>query len=178
MGFAFNLLFVFVFLPLLVLLIVTWVVIRKKRFGKELGYLLLGLIGLLALVYLISTLAADKVLQKGDYYGEYIIDRKYFKGKQADWQYNNFRFKIEKDNNIYFYITDKEKILKTYKGKISTLKSYRSERLVIDMEQPTFHLLQSNPTVYRSAWNFYLVFYSNKFNNMYFKKGTWKSISN
>ena len=80
--------------------------------------------------------------------------------------------------NIYFYVTDKEKILKTYKGKISTLKTYKSAILVIDMEKPTIHIMQSNPTIYRSAWSFYLVFHSNKFNNMYFRKGVWKPIGN
>ena len=37
-------------------------------------------------------------------------------------------------------------------------------------------LLVENPTTYRSAWSFYLVFYSPKFNNVYFKKGSWESI--
>lgn len=176
MGFVFNLLFIFVFLPLLCLLLCAWVITRKKKFGKALGCLLLGLIGLLSFVFLISTLTADKVLEKKDYYGQYVIDRNYFKGKQANWQYDNFRFEIKKDDRIYFYVTDKEKILKTYIGKISTLKTYKSEILVINMEKPTIHIMQSNPTIYRSAWSFYLVFHSNKFNNMYFRKGIWKRI--
>jgi hypothetical protein len=43
------------------------------------------------------------------------------------------------------------------------------------MEQPTHHIMTSNPTTYRSAWSFYLVFYSPKFNNVYFKKGTMET---
>ncbi len=31
-------------------------------------------------------------LDKSDYYGEYVINRDYFKGEQTDWQYNHFRF--------------------------------------------------------------------------------------
>ena len=32
------------------------------------------------------------IIDKSDFYGEYKIDRNYFSGKQADWQYNNSRF--------------------------------------------------------------------------------------
>ncbi|MCB0515150.1 MAG: hypothetical protein R2798_08500 [Chitinophagales bacterium] len=72
--------------------------------------------------------------------------------------------------------TDKEKILKTYKGTIATTKSYRSERLITNMKQPTHHILSTNPTTYRNTWHFYLVFYSPKFNNVYFKKGEWVEL--
>jgi len=44
------------------------------------------------------------------------------------------------------------------------------------MQQPTHHIVTSNPTTYRSAWSFYLVFESPKFNNVYFKKGQWTPI--
>jgi len=46
------------------------------------------------------------------------------------------------------------------------------------MTQPTIHILASNPTTYRNAWNFYLVFNSPKFGNMFFKKGKWEEIEN
>lgn len=116
-----------------------------------------------------------KVLVKEDYYGEYIVNRNYFAGKQADWQYNNFRFQIKENDSIYFYVTNKEKIHKTYKGIITTKKPFNSERLIIIM-QPSHHIIESNPTIYRNTWGFDLVFYSNKFNNVYFTKGKWKRI--
>lgn len=177
MGFGFNLGFIFIILPLTIILLLIWALSGKKIFGKTLGLIWLGLIGLVVLSLTIHTLTAKKELEKKDYFGEYVIDRNYFKGKHANWQYNNFSFEIRQDDKIYFYVTDKDKILKTYKGTISTLTPYSSERLVINMEQPTIHIMKSNPTIYRSAWSFYLVFHSNKFNNMYFKKGTWKPIN-
>ncbi len=118
----------------------------------------------------------QKKLDINDYYGEYIVNRDYFPVKQADWQYNNFRFEIKENDSIYFYVTDKEIIIKTYRGRITTTKPYSSERLIIDLVQPTHHILTNNPTTYRSIWSFYLVFYSPKFNNVYFKKGQWKSL--
>jgi hypothetical protein len=45
-----------------------------------------GVLGLVVLANLLSTLTTKKKLDKSDYYGEYIIDRNYFSGKQADWQ--------------------------------------------------------------------------------------------
>ncbi len=113
---------------------------------------------------------------KKDYYGEYVINRDYFKGKQTDWQYNHFRFEITKEDSIFFYVTEGEKIIKSYRGKIKTSTPYSSARLIVQMEQPTHHILKRNPTIYRSAWSFYLVFNSDKFYNVFFKKGKWKPM--
>ncbi|WP_198342274.1 hypothetical protein [Pedobacter psychrophilus] len=117
-------------------------------------------------------------LNKNDYYGHYIINRDFFPGRQANWQYETYRFEIKKNDSIYFYVTNKEKILKTYRGTIQTTdpSQYSSERLIINMEQPIHHILKTDPTTYRSSWNFYLVFYSEKFNNLYFKKGKWRPL--
>jgi hypothetical protein len=157
---------------------ITWAITNNNKYGNLISYLWLGFVGFIALIYTIGSLKADKILSKEDFYGEYVIDRNYFKGKQANWQYNNFRFEIKKNDSIYFYVTDTGRIKKTYKGIIKTTNpnDYNSARLSIFMEQPTIHILKTNPTIYRSAWNFYLVFLSDKFNNMYFKKGNWKLL--
>jgi hypothetical protein len=176
MGFGFNLLFIFILLPLTGILLVIWLLTQKKVFGQTLGIIWLGIFGLILLSTTIRWLTAKKILKKKDYYGQYIINRDYFPGRQADWQYENFRFEIRENDSLYFYVTDKEKILRTYRGKIQTTDSYASERLIISMEQPAHHILTSNPTTYRSAWDFYLVFYSPKFNNVYFKKGEWEPL--
>jgi len=181
MGFGFNLFFVFIVIPLLLLstelLLITWLITQKKIFGKVLGVIWLGVFGFVFFLTTLQWLLSDKELKKKDYYGQYIVNRDYFKGEQADWQYNTFRFEIVDNDSIFFYVTDKEKILKTYKGTVSMTTYYRSARLKIDMEQPSHHIMSSNPTTYRSTWSFYLVFYSPKFNNVFFKKGKWKPIN-
>ena len=48
------------------------------------------------LLEMLSPLFSKKVLEKSDYYSEYIFDSDYFFGKQRDWQYNNFKFEIKK----------------------------------------------------------------------------------
>jgi hypothetical protein len=176
MGFGFNLFFLFILIPLTGILLIIWLVTRRKILGKTIGLIWISILGIILLSALVQSLASKKELKKKDYYGHYVIHRDYFSGRQADWQYEKFRFEIRENDSIYFYETDKEKILKTYRGKISTTAPYSSERLIINMEQPTHHILTSNPTTYRSTWSFYLVFYSPEFNNMFFKKGKWKPI--
>ena len=176
MGFGFNLFFAFVLIPLTLILLSIWLITKTKFIGKTLGAIWIGILCLVIVASLIQWLTSKTELKKNDFYGEYIINRNYFSGKQADWQYENFRFEIKNNDSIYFYITDKENVIKTYKGVISTIKPYNSERLRIHMQQPTHHILSKNPTIYRSSWSFYLVFNSQKFNNVYFKKGKWKSI--
>ncbi len=175
MGFIFLFLLI---LPLTGILLLAWWLLKKKIYGKIAGGIWLGLFGLYFLAVFIRMLTDKKELDKEDYYGQYIVNRDYFPGRQADWQYDNFRFEIKENDSIYFHVTDKERILKTYRGTIKTTKPYSSERLIINMEQPTHHIMTSNPTTYRSAWSFYLVFHSPKFNNMYFKKGQWTPLDN
>ena len=180
MGFGFNLFFVFILVPLIGILLVIWLVTRKKIFGKTVGLIWLGIFGLALFSGTVQWLTAKTELKKKDYHGQYIVNRDYFPGTQADWQYENFRFEIKDNDSIYFYATDKEKILKIYRGTITATdpSQYSSERLIINMNQLTHHILTSNPTTYRSAWRFYLVFSSPKFDNVYFKKGQWKPLDN
>lgn len=161
-------------IPTLAVLLIIWMISKRKIFGQTIAVIIVGITGLMILSSTLQFLTSNKVLDKDDYYGSYVIDKKYFSGKQANWQYDTFRFEIKDNDSIYFYVTDKQKIRKTYKGTISTNTIYQSERLAIHMQQPTHHVLTSNPTIYRSIWGFELVFNSPKFSNMYFKKGEWE----
>lgn len=178
MGFGFNLFFIFILVPLTGILLITWFLSRKLLIGKMLGFIWLGIFGLVLLSGIIRWLTSKTELDKDDYYGEYVINRDLFKSKQTDWQYNHFRFEITDQDSIFFHVTDKEKIMKTYRGtiKMTNPEYHRSDRLIIEMERLTHHILTSNPTTYRSAWSFYLVFNSPKFYNVFFKKGKWEPI--
>ena len=176
MGFGFNLFFIFILVPLTGILLIAWLLFKKHWIGKILGFIWLGIFGLALLSGIGQWLTSKTELDKKDYYGEYVINRDYFKGEQTNWQYNHFRFEITDEDSIFFYVTDKEKILKTFRGSIKTTTPYSSARLIIEMEQPTHHIMTSNPTTYRSAWDFYLVFKSPKFYNVFFEKRKWKPI--
>ena len=171
-----KLLFLILISPFIIGLFIYGLKKKSKFIGKSILTIYTFGIGFIVIMSISGILAKKKVLEKSDFYGEYAIDRNYFSGKQADWQYNNFRFEIKENDSIYFYVTDEEIINETYKGTISTLAPYKSARLVIEMEKPTNHILTSNPTIYREAWGFFMVFKSPKFNNMYFRKAEWKTI--
>ncbi|MBL3655331.1 hypothetical protein [Fulvivirga sediminis] len=176
MGFGFNLFFIFILVPLTGILLIAWLLSRKLWIGKILGIIWLGIFGLALLSGVFQWLTSKTELDKEDYCGEYVVNRDYFEGEQTDWQYNHFRFEITNYDSIFFYVTEKENILKTFRGTIKTTTPYSSARLIIEMEQPTHHIMTSNPTTYRSAWDFYLVFKSPKFHNVFFEKGKWKPI--
>jgi len=171
-----KLLFLLIISPIFLWILFFCINNYKKIIGKII--LLLFLLGFFLFVSLwtISVVNQKINLDKDDYYGRYIIDRNYFKGKQTDWQYDHFRFEITKDDSIFFYITEKEAITKTFKGVITNVKPFSSERLVIKMEKPTHHILTSNPTIYRGTWDFFMVFNSPQYYNMFFRKGKWNNI--
>jgi hypothetical protein len=172
MGFGFNLFFVFLLLPATAILLIVWALTKRQVFGKTLGIIWIGVICLVILSLVMERLRSKVVLEKKDFYGSYSIDKSFFPGRQTEWQYDHFRFDIETNDSIYFHVTDQQRVVKTYKGTISTVKPYGSERLVITMTQPSHHVLSSNPTVYRDTDGFYLVFNSPLYNNMFFVKTT------
>jgi hypothetical protein len=82
---------------------------KETPLGKIIGFLWLGLLAMVMLISGLNWILGKPNLEKDDYYGLYIVDRSYFSGKQADWQYNHFRFEIKDNDSIYFYVTEKEK---------------------------------------------------------------------
>jgi hypothetical protein len=81
MGFGFNLFFVFILVPLTGILLVIWLITRRKIFGKTVGLIWLGIFGLALLSGTVQWLKAKTELKKKDYYGHYIVNRDYFPGR-------------------------------------------------------------------------------------------------
>ena len=178
MGFGFNLFVIFILVPLTGLLLLIWLVTGKKVFGKILGLIWLGIFGLffLGAIIIIHFFPHKRELDRDDIYGEYIIDRTKFPGKQADWQYDHFRFEITEQNEFLFHLTDKGTITKTYKGTVEFLKAYIRPRVVLHVDTPRHHIIEDKPTLYRTVSSFYYVFHSPEFGNVFFTKGQWKPI--
>ncbi|UQB67341.1 hypothetical protein [Epilithonimonas zeae] len=150
----------------------------KKKIIIKLSIGIWIVVGLFAILIIISNfLYSKRKLDKEDFYGTYIVNREFFKGKNADWQYNHYRFEITKDNVLNLYITDESKVLKIYRRKIEFIEGSVNPHLKIINENPNF-ILESEPTLYSSSWGFYLVFKTKPYSNMFFKKGKWKSINN
>ncbi len=173
---AFAFLFVVIFIISLFLLLLKFI-FKKKIFGKIIIGLWLFYISIPFLMILISIFTDKKEIEKDDIYGTYVINRDKCAGKQADWQYNHYRFEIKEDNTIIFYITDGKKIIKEIKGTVEVKEYFTpSPHLKINFAEPRFHVIKDNPTLYREVWSFYYVFCSEKYGNMFFSKGNWKSI--
>lgn len=118
-------------------------------------------------------------VDKEDIYGTYVIDRDYFPGKNADWQYNHYRFEITKSDSIKFTVIDGNNITDTYVSKIEFTSDNRPHiRIVNDyrLEKETHPILRENPTLYRKPFSFYYVFNSPVYGNMFFTKGEYKAI--
>lgn len=151
--------------------------LTKNKIFKISAYGIWILIGLFFItVFFVNLLNSKTNVSKQDFYGSYIIDRNFFKGKNADWQYNHYRFEITKDDELKLYVTNNGKILKIYKRKIEFIEGIASPHLKIINENPNF-ILESEPTLYRNSWDFYLVFNTKSYSNMFFKKGIWKPIN-
>jgi hypothetical protein len=173
MGFFFL---TFILLLGSILLLIVWFFTRSKVIGKLLLFGYLCLFGLILVGVVVSYFTEKKQLDRDDIYGTYVIDRSKFPGKQADWQYDHYRFIITKGNKFLFYATDKSKIIATYRGSISFKEVYEHPRLVIQLPEPHHHIMEKEPTLYRNGFSFYYVFNSPEFGNVFFTKGEWKPI--
>jgi len=153
---------------------------HSKSIGKFLKVLWLAFGGLIVfgiVLIVVTNLWADfRDVHKKDLYGEYVIDRRMFRGKQADWQYNNYRFELTEKGEILFHITDKSRIIKTEVCQISFVENYRHPRLKIAVTDSTFNVIDGIPTLYVNGSDFYYVFESSRYGNMFFTKGKWKPL--
>lgn len=152
------------------MLIILWTLLRKVVFVKLLGLLWAGLALLVVVVGFVQVFTTKMKVTKGDIYGKYVIDKSKFPGEQAEWQYDNFKFEITKDNVFYFTYKNSSGEYETEVVPVEFLEHYYSDRLVIDKDSTRHHIIVDNPTLYRDVWTFYYVFESDKFGNVFFKK--------
>jgi hypothetical protein len=187
MGFGFNLfifpILVIVFGAFLLYTIIRIIIalINKDRqtiirLFKSWGIIGLIIIGIPLLFTVLKPLSSKMIVNENDTRGKYIINREMFSGKQADWQYNHFRFEITNNDKFLFHITENEKIIKTIEGHVTYHSPWESVRFKIHLNKSKHHILKYTPTLYRDIWSFYYVFHSEKFGNMFFKKGEWRQI--
>lgn len=167
-------------IPLLLLtgvLGLAWLLTRNKYAAWALALIWLPLAGLVLLGAVNWFFTAKKELRREDIYGEYVIDRTKYPGRQADWQYNHFRFEITEQGRLLFHVTEQARIVKTYVGRASFLEAYRQPRLVLQLEGPSHHIVSAAPTLYRTPFSFYYVFHSPKFGNVFFTKQKWQPLA-
>jgi len=177
-GFGFNLFFAFVFPVFVLISLISGGYYLIKGKYDELGSLFKGWCIFFGIVFLICAIIysihffTDRtdVTQK-DIYGNYIIDKSKYPGKEANWQYDHFRFEITRQDSILFYVTDKKTIIKTYRGKV---QYSQKGRIILNVNLPRSEVIVDTPILYRNIFSFYYVFHSKYYNNVFFKKGDWE----
>ncbi len=168
MGFGFNL----IGFPLLLLATVALLIFYFKTKNKT----ALKIVGTLwcfaTLTVIIATITTnfDKPIRltKEDIVGDYRIDKNFYPGKNADWQYDHYRFTITPTDSIYFYVTHKDTILKIFKWKLKY--SSGPPDLWRIQSDTVYHVTKYQPTLFRGHRKFYYVFHSDIYGNMFFRK--------
>lgn len=186
MGFGFNLLFVFLFPVLIIIVPITTIILffyalSLYRYNRELFirrlklfvYTISSLIAGIIIAFVIEPISRKMKVDQTNIYGEYIIDRSKYPGRQADWQYNSFKFELRSNHKLYFYEMENGQVTK-----MSIIPIYFCipNHLVLVKDSTNHHIVSDNPTLYRETFSFYYVFKSSKFGNVFFKRGCWKKL--
>lgn len=169
MGFGFNL----IGLPLIVILTLGLIVLalfyRSWIPILVLVVMWVFLIAGFAMLFIILHYDTPIQLTRQDIIGEYRIDRNFYPGKNAQWQYDHYKYYItDKDSIVFVVYNDDKSPSRFIKHKISYVPGYKC-RLKINADS-TYHVINDQPTLYRSHSRFYYVFKSVHYGNMYFRK--------
>jgi|GEM_PF-2952344 len=148
--------------------------------GKEWGVwqfvrnTVIAFIGLLLATRFVVLFTTPMQVDPCDVYGEYVIDRRMFPGKNAEWQYATYRLEITEDDVLKLYQFNDNVLEKSHEVPVILLRHYRNTRLKLKPENvPRHHLLREQPIMVRRPWSFYYVFHSPHYGNMYFRKKGW-----
>ena len=144
----------------------------KNKIFKRIfiGYWLFFILSYLIL-FVVGSINSPMTVDRDDIYGKYEIDKDMFKGNNANWQFQHFNFEIEdNDEFIFFEYYDNGKIKSQHKGNIEFIEGYASPHLKIQNVKPGHQIIENEPSLIRKKWNFYYVFKSKKFGNVFFKK--------
>ena len=168
MGFGFNL----IGFPILILTTIGLLIyffVSKKRIALT----ILGAIwGLTILVFIASVISdhyrAPIRLTKSEIIGDYRIDTNFYKGTNAKWQYEHYKFTISPNDSIYFFVINKDTVKKMFKGKLKY--SSGPPDLWTIQSMTTYHVIKYPPILYRGHNKFYYVFKSDIYGNMFFRK--------
>jgi hypothetical protein len=169
MGFGFNL-FGFPILILATIGLLIYFFISRKKIAL---IILSVLWGLTILGFTLGSIAGyyrtPIRLTKQDIVGEYRIDKTFFPGTNANWQYDHYKFYITDKDSMFFVILKEKEIPRTFYKHIIKYSDGPPDLWSI-VADSTHHILKNQPTLYRGHDKFYYVFHSDKFGNMFFRK--------
>ena len=149
-------------------LLIYFVLTKKKIALKVLGGLWALTILIFGLGLFMDNFRKPISLTKQDIIGEYRIDTNFYPGRNAKWQYENYKFTITSNDSLYFYQISGDKIFKSYAYKLKY--SSGPPDLWSIANDTTCKILKYPPTLYRGHNKFYYVIRSDNYRNMFFRK--------
>jgi hypothetical protein len=169
MGFGFSLIGIPLLLLLSVALLLYFLFAQEKKALYILGILWGMVLLLIPISLLMDDLRQPISLTKADFVGDYRIDTEFYPGRNAQWQYDRFAFRIlESDSILFVEINDKGTRAKVFRHPIRI--SDGPPYLWSVIAETTSQVIQKPPTLYRGHTRFYYVFDSEQYGNMFFRK--------
>ncbi|MBS1562781.1 MAG: hypothetical protein JST39_00275 [Bacteroidetes bacterium] len=107
-------------------------------------------------------------LEKENIIGHYRIDKKFYPGKNADWQYERYSFTITPSDSIYLFVKRKDSVLHVFAKKLEYTSG--PPKLWRIKSNSSFHVFKNRVTLVRGHKRFYYVFQSKYYGNMFFRK--------
>jgi hypothetical protein len=163
-----------IMIPCSIILLLSWIVTWIQKGNHFPAIILSGIwifyIGGVAVLYLIAPFIKPMKITKADYYGIHKTDLKKFSRFQAEWQYNNYQITINKDGFLRLYkLIQEPELIDSVKFEFTS--HYTNPRIRLITDSTNHHIISESPTLYREPFNnFYLVFNSKKYGNMFFRK--------
>lgn len=169
MGFGFNLIGFPILVASTIVLLVYYLASKKKIALFLLSGLLLMTTILITIGIISDYLNKPIQLTKQSIIGEYRIDTTFYPGKNASWQYKHYKFYITKTDSILFVVmNDNDEPFKIYSHKIAY--SNTRNKLWSIIADSTNKVISNQPILFRGHDNFYYVFKTKPFGNMFFRK--------
>ncbi|NQZ90183.1 MAG: hypothetical protein HRT54_21685 [Colwellia sp.] len=141
---------------------------KNKQFLYKFSVLWLTPICFISLLMLFAWFNGLTHVDKQRIVGSYEVDTKFYPGKNANWQKEHFRFEITEDNKFYLFVRLADKSENVYQGYVKWANE-TPEKWSITMDNP-YHIIDKHPVLYRSKFDYYYVFRTQKFGNMFFSK--------
>ena len=158
MGFGFNLIGFPVLILLTLGLLTHFIATKKKSSLKILGFIWILTIVVIVAASINSHYRTPMRLTKTDITGDYRIDTNFFPGRNANWQFDHYRFTITPTDSIFFYVTNRDTIIRIFREKIEY--SSGPPDLWAIKSDTHYHVIKYGPTLYRGHNKFYYVFKS------------------
>lgn len=173
---------IFIVLPLglISLVIAAWYVVardpqdRSRAIQQVFRFYLFGFLAFVGLVIslgIYGKITSPMNVDRDHVIGIYRVDRDMFPGPNADWQHDHFILEIADPGMVILRSKDVNGNWHQYSRPFTPVyyTNYRW-RFLTEGDSTEHHILANTPTLYREPWNFYYVFRSPRFGNMFFRK--------